>query len=118
MTTFISDTPTVEKLRKSGWKVLIEHQRNINQDAKKNSDMYLFPLYQIRQYPLDMSSIITKGGETVVEITPAGFESNVVFIGRAVCSCKDTYNKKEGVKLALTRALAQFESAINPPNNV
>ena len=78
---------TVKSLRKKGWKVRVMHFR------KRKYTPFSFR----------NSKMSEKGGRTVVELTsPEGKNSE----GTAFCHPDDNYNKKEGVKLALKRALA------------
>ena len=83
---------TVEQLRKRGLKVRVLHKRLL-QEAEIVSPC---------------------GGETVVEITDE--TSGKTFTGVALCSIKDNYSKKVGVRLAIERALlTSLETAISPP---
>ena len=78
---------TVKDLRQTGWKVMVLHHR-VNDDRV-------------------LGSVYPKGGKTHVVIdSPVGEH----FEGIAVCSDKDLYNKKMGVKIALGRALFNSEN--------
>lgn len=78
---------TVKNLRQSGWKVRVLHHRI--DDSRI------------------LGEIFPKGGKTQVVIdSPVGEH----FEGIAVCSDKDLYNKKMGVKIALGRALFNSEN--------
>lgn len=84
---------TVKSLRQKGYKVRVLHNR-------------------VKEYPsnpmgkFDMQErLAAKGGSTVVEISYAGKHS----VGTAICHPKDNYDKKEGVKFALSRALSGIE---------
>lgn len=73
---------TVKSLRQSGWKVKVLHHRIDDNRI--------------------LGEIYPKGGKTEIIIdSPVGEH----FEGVAVCSDKDLYNKKMGVKIALGRAL-------------
>jgi len=76
---------TVHDLRKQGYRVTVIHNRHMSS-----------PNY------FGKTILKTKGGLTEVVI-----ESNeqVMCRGHAVCSDKDDYNKKLGVRIALGRAL-------------
>jgi hypothetical protein len=98
--------PTVKEMRESGFKVRVLHKRFWREDTlcftpkylKNNKDKFL-----IAQRDIGGPGRSAKGGETVVEITlPDGREAR----GEAFCSLKDGYNKKTGVSLAVSRALA------------
>ena len=70
----------IEYLRKNGFKIRVKHFRRHSPSLVKE----------------------TKGGKTVVEVrTPDGKEIK----GEAICSSKDNYSKKIGVRIALGRAL-------------
>jgi hypothetical protein len=73
--------PIVEALRKGGFKVRVRHSRRMNP-----------------------TGINPRGGKTVVNLTtPNGIELE----GVAVCSRKENFNKRLGVRIALGRALAK-----------
>jgi len=74
----------VEQLRKSGYKVRVIHARLIA-----------------------AGGISERGGRTIVQVrTPEGQELE----GVAVCSTKDNFNRRMGVKIALGRALTVSEA--------
>jgi hypothetical protein len=74
----------VEQLRKSGYKVRVIHsRRNV------------------------AGALSERGGQTIVQVrTPNGEELE----GVAVCSTKDNFNRRMGLKIALGRALTVSES--------
>lgn len=73
---------TVKSLRQKGYKVRVLHKRKYKNPLSDNFE--------------------EKGGETILEIrTPEGIEISA----SARCHEKDNYNKKEGVRIALKRAL-------------
>lgn len=77
--------PTIEQLRKSGYKVRVIH------DTLNNDD----PYYHLADR------------YTRIEILdPNGKE----WVGMARCSVKDNYNRKLGNKIALNRALKNMQS--------
>jgi hypothetical protein len=85
-------TPTVQSLRKAGNKVRVIHYRAV-------SKRKLLPAKEV-----DPTILKPKGGKTVVDITtPDGKE----LTGEAVCSNKDSFNRKMGLAIAVGRALAQ-----------
>jgi len=78
---------TVKALRQNGWKVRVLHHRIIDDR--------------------NLGEIYPKGGKTQIIIdSPVGEH----FEGIALCSIKDLYNKKMGVKIALGRALFNSEN--------
>jgi hypothetical protein len=83
----IDDVPTVAELRKAGWKVRIQHVRDIRIENSFNIG------YEPR------------GGETYVSLVPP----KNYLLGKAKCSKNDSYCKKEGVKLGIKRALEQYD---------
>lgn len=68
------------------------------------ADMTGIPTYQL---PKNLHRFVTThGGSTIVEITdPNGNQS----VAESVCSHKDNFNRRLGVKLALKRALQQLK---------
>ena len=96
-------TKTLEKLRRNNWNVKVTHFRNINQQANKKSPMELVPNKELGSLGLDLSRSITKGGRTVVSLTPPG--SQTEFIGESVCSFKETFNRRLSLNIAAGRAL-------------
>lgn len=77
---------TVAQLRKMGYQVEVRHSRNVD---IVNGEAVVSPL----------------GGETHVKITtPNGKELE----GHAVCSVKDNYCKREGVRYCIERAFTSY----------
>lgn len=79
---------TVKSLRQKGWKVRVMHFRKRKYRRFSHS-----------------SRMSEKGGRTVVELTSPESKNGE---GTAFCHPDDNYNKKEGVKIALSRALQDF----------
>lgn len=76
---------TVKSLRRKGYKVRVLHNRRYKGKLSNEFE--------------------EKGGKTTVEIrTPEGIEISA----SARCHEKDSYNKKEGVRIALKRALSDI----------
>jgi hypothetical protein len=86
---------TVQQLRNSGYKVRVLHNRLYNgyykwQVGSKPSGDHGYT-------PIDPD---TKGGSTQIVVdSPSGEH----YVGLAICSNKDNYNKKLGVRIALGR---------------
>ena len=81
---------TVKSLRQKGYKVRVLHKRKYKNPLSDNFE--------------------EKGGETILEIrTPEGTEISE----SARCHEKDNYNKKEGVRVALERALELLKKDIS-----
>jgi hypothetical protein len=86
---------TVQQLRNNGYKVRVLHCRlyNCYHTWQVGSHEYIK-----RNAPVDPDS---KGGSTQIIIdSPSGEH----FRGLAICSKKENYNKKMGVKIALGRS--------------
>lgn len=87
---------TVQQLRNMGYKVRVLHNRLYNgyhkwQVGAKDRD-------SLSQAPIDPDS---KGGSTQVVIDSP---DNKRYHGLAICSKKDNYDKKMGVRIALGRS--------------
>lgn len=81
---------TVEQLRKSGYKVRVIHTRRGKTMPRLDGGM--------------VQTVSERGGKTVVQVrTPDGEELE----GVAVCSVKDNFNRRLGVRIALGRALTR-----------
>lgn len=90
---------TVAQLRQEGWKVRVTHYRYSKFDNK------LYRQDQFEKYARSIS-MAERGGRTEISLTsPSGVSAT----GVAECSKKDNYNKKLGVRIALNRALYQYE---------
>lgn len=89
-------TETVKSLREKGWKVRVLHGRNYSESIIGKSRRFVQRVLK------------AKGGNTVVELTsPNGKE----FSGKARCHPNDNYNKKEGVRIALSNALSSIPNS-------
>ena len=88
---------TVASLRRNAFKVKVEHQRFYT-DKGGFDNSNLKPEYLIRQLGLPF---FPKGGKTTVYVTRISDGTN--FIGEAVCSNKDAFNRKIGVAISLGR---------------
>lgn len=101
----------LDKLRKDGFRIRVTHYRNyelfqvLTEDSLVTIDQ-LVPLSDVPRYSIPKEyhkHASSKGGRTTVEITtPDGRE----FIGTAICSNKENFNKKLSLKIALGRALS------------
>lgn len=90
---------TVQELRNKGYKVKVFHNRLYNGYHKWQVGGHE---YIQRNTPVDPD---TKGGSTEIVIdSPFGEH----FHGVAICSKKDNFNKKLGVKIALGRCGLNF----------
>jgi len=81
---------TVQQLRNNGYKVRVLHNRLYNKHyAWQTGHSY------------DCVEPDSKGGSTQVIIDDPNGQH---FVGEAICSKKDNYNKKLGVRIALGRS--------------
>jgi hypothetical protein len=88
------------ELNKQGYKIRRTHYRRLRGVKGEFRD------YAIRELNLG-KQIEPTGGRTLVRLTtPSGARSEAV----AFCCETDCYNRKEGVKLALRRAVEALES--------
>lgn len=99
---------TVKSLRQNGYKVRVSHYRKYwpqySMKRKPEEDV----MYIIRHW-VDTENrgteILPWGGRTVVDITtPDGID----VYGEAVCYATENYIKKEGVRVALEKAMAKL----------
>ena len=88
---------TVASLRRNAFKVKVEHQRFFTGLSERDNGQ-LKPEYLIRKEGL---KFLPKGGKTTVYVTRISDGTN--FIGEAVCSNKDAFNRKIGVAISLGR---------------
>lgn len=86
--------PTIEKLRRAGFKVRVLHARHYG-----TADITRMSGYEKR--------LSSKGGDTRIEITTPDKQTTVV--GIAKCSLQDSFDRKLGNQIALGRALTEFE---------
>lgn len=90
---------TVESLRKNGWKVMVRHRR-LDESGQ------LRPLNSFGKGEL----MDCKGGATQVYITnPAG---DMTSVGESFCSDKDAFRYKAGVRIAMQRAIYNFNNKL------
>lgn len=89
---------TVQELRKAAYKVRVTHYRYVN-----SSPRMLLPTFVIRMNGLQ-NLIEAKGGKTVVEV----FNGLTLYRGISECSQDDSFNTKEGVRIALERAWGEL----------
>lgn len=108
---------TVELLRQAGYKVRVNHYRFVKHRSEYDtvysmnhgkSRIELLALFTIKALNLQ-DQIVSHGGLVDVEVLcPDGVE----VVGRSECSAKDWYCNKIGVKIALSRALAEYEKLV------
>jgi hypothetical protein len=98
----MSRLPSVEQLRKSGYKVRVVHRRRY---LDFNGDDVYFSNFESQQPDFQevwMQGPLMTGGYTKVEVTtPEGDDLS----GIAECSLRDQFNRKMGLNIALGRAL-------------
>lgn len=87
---------TVEELRKAGFKVRISHFRTI-----KRCKEY-FTRSEIAKDPTLFADLSHAGGKTVAEVRD--LDGNEYY-GESICSAKDSFCYKRGVRVSLGRAI-------------
>jgi hypothetical protein len=80
-------TPTIEHLRKAGWKVRVIHKR---------------PTFEIQRFGGVSREFKATGGETKIAITSP--DGKIDSFGQAFCADEDHFDRKMGNKIALGRA--------------
>lgn len=91
---------TVEQLRKSGAKVRVLHTRIHSKTGKP-----------MPRKDIPKGEFNGKGGGTRVEISlPDGTE----LAGEANCSKRESFSYRQGLRVALGRALAQYQESVEP----
>ena len=98
---------TVEQLRKSGYRVLINHYRypgNVSKGLNKRqaSKVKMECAFALSDEGLGISPF---GGKTTIEVIS---QSGTSYTAEADCSVRDNFNKRMGVKIALGRILKQM----------
>jgi hypothetical protein len=84
----------INTLRLSGCRVFVCHNRIV-----KKRWVIVSPGVKMLQ-----KTVIPKGGKTIVEIEM----DDRYFVGEAICSKSDCYNKKRGLAIALGRAIKKM----------
>ena len=87
----------IHDLQTEGWNVEIHHKRNTVYKLDENRSQFNSTLAQKEVSP--------KGGYTAAFLEKDGMR----FVGEAVCSKQDNYNRKIGAQIALGRALKKIE---------
>lgn len=88
---------SINKMRLLGCRVFVYHNRIV-----KNRWVTVSPSLKRLQ-----KAVLPKGGKTIVEIQL----DDSYFIGEAICSKSDCYNKKRGLAIALGRAINEMSIA-------
>lgn len=86
------DELSLESIKKDYDKIFVEHYR-VNIEDKK--------MYPRSAFTLCLDKMSRKGGKTIVKLVKSG----KMLIGVSRCRKTDYYNKKEGIAIALKRAL-------------
>lgn len=103
---------SVESLRAAGYKIWIRHNRLVvspsavlaNFNPHKPVKPKLMSWSEIKERKYN-NYVLARGGLVEVELVN---QNGVSVKSRAECSKEDAYVKKEGVKIALTRALEKI----------
>lgn len=107
-----TNVPTVEQLRKNGYKVRVMHERFQFQPWVKLSHppKDYSPWGPLRpQFELKPPVRAQKGGRTTIEITAPNGKN---YSGVALCSKEDSFDRKKGVKICLGRIAKKIEEEI------
>lgn len=99
MTTTPTQKATIKQLRQAGYKVRVHHKR---------------PIQTTQRIDGISSQYSPKGGTTIIQITSPNFQYDVE--GIAICSEKDSWNRKMGNSIALGRALNKLNQEIENNN--
>lgn len=95
---------TVKSLREKGYKVFVKHLRRYKTVEYFNGNPKVIDAFATKHEVPVKAKILATGGVTTVEIiAPSGISYNAV----AQCHNNDAFEKKEGCRLALERALRQ-----------
>ena len=100
---------TVQSLRKAGYLVSVTHYRRykvFNPEAFRVDTIRLTRREAEELSEGYMIQLEAKGGETAVDITTP--DKNKHVFGVSYCNKCDAYNKKDGIRRALERALEQL----------
>lgn len=103
--------PTVEQLRRNGYKVRIQHFRYnrpdyIGEIPKPLHEKVIKSHGLHPQLKINPSNIHVKGGRTIMEITtPTGRDYSV----ESVCHINDNFNRRRAVKMCLGRFAKQVQ---------
>lgn len=92
-------TTTIKSLRQAGFKVRVHHTR---------------PIKLIQKFDGTSSEYYPKGGKTAIQITSPDFVYDVE--GIAICSDKESWNRKMGNTIALGRAIDKLNEEIKNNN--
>lgn len=101
---------TIQSLRKKGYKVRVIHQRRwLRRSDYPDSEVFTYTKREI--IGNDNFEILSKGGKTIIEVTESfdQFLAGRTVRGEAICSNKETFNRKIGNNIALGRALKQLK---------
>jgi len=105
MSTPLPVTKTIlPHLRRAGVKARISHSRYAYKlEAEKDGSLThsLFPVTRVNRR--DYEAISSRGGKTEVSLL---FPDGQTYTGIANCSIEDQFNRREGIRIALSRALA------------
>lgn len=98
---------TVKGLRDKGYEVQVTHHRYHPVLGIPTALTYmLFPSYEIISRYESLKKVLPNGGKTVVDIYNT--KDSISYTGVSECSLKDHYNKKLGVRIAIGRALKNY----------
>lgn len=103
----------VQELRKKGYKLRVTHFRRI---AKVCELCHHHEGIELRRFGRDSKilvegeTLLSRGGETVVDVTtPDGDQ----YVTKSMCAVADAFNKKVGTLTAIKKALAEIQAKKN-----
>lgn len=95
----------IKDLRKLGYRVFVNHIRNFEIESFD----FEACTFELEQKPTPCGGITEVGIYLPDPCDPAKLPGIPVVYSEAICSTKDNYHRKRGVKIALGRALSQLE---------
>src|SRR5690349_6463769 len=99
--------PTIEQLRKNGYKVMVRHSRyNIDLWLNKKKNGFRYMPLPVNPSEIPSHKISPCGGSTYIRVTaPDGNE----YVGTSTCRVNEGFNRKLGVKIALSRIMKEIK---------
>lgn len=95
----------IKDLRKLGYRVFVNHIRNFDIESFD----FEACTFELEQKPTPCGGITEVGIYLPDPCDPAKLPGIPVVYSEAICSTKDNYHRKRGVKIALGRAIDQLE---------
>jgi len=110
----VVSVPTIKELRQKGFSVDVMHERFVRVKQRAFKGLGIEPQFATAIGPKlhknGVTEVWPRGGRTVVVLLDSNDNE---FVGEATCSPKDNYCKKEGIRVALQRALQHYRSYVD-----